>query len=41
MSNMLKKIPTHIKKNKVKTGIIFGLSAYWGILLAGTFITFN
>ena len=41
MSIMLKKIPTHIKQNKVKTGIIFGLSAYWGILLAGTFITFN
>ena len=31
---------THYLKNKLKTGIFFGLTAYWGILIVGTFITF-
>ena len=30
-----------IKKNKLKTGIFVGLSAYWGIILIGTLIQFN
>ena len=30
-----------IKKNKLKTGIFLGLSAYWGIILVGTLVTFN
>ena len=39
MPNLLKKLPNEIKKNKLKTGVFFGLSAYWGILLIGTFIS--
>ena len=30
-----------IKKNRLKAGVIFGLSAYWGIIILGTVITFN
>jgi|TARA_B100001063_G_C16677456_1_gene509829 hypothetical protein len=37
----IKKIPSEIKKNKLKTGIFLGLSAYWGLILVGTLITFN
>ncbi|WP_415321495.1 hypothetical protein ABXT63_02330 [Candidatus Pelagibacter sp. Uisw_092] len=40
MSNLLKKIPNQILNNKLKTGIFFGLSAYWGILIVGTLISF-
>ena len=40
MSNLIKNIPNQILKNKLKTGIFFGLSAYWGILLVGTLISF-
>jgi hypothetical protein len=40
MPNLLKNLPSEIKKNKLKTGIFFGLSAYWGIILVGTFIVF-
>ena len=40
MSNLLKNLPSEIKKNKLKTGVIFGLSAYWGIILVGTFVSF-
>ena len=25
----------------IKVGIIAGLTAYWGVILVGTFITFN
>ena len=41
MSDILKNLPTEIKKNKLKTGIFLGLSAYWGIILVGTLVTFN
>tara|TARA_A100001011_G_C13838462_1_gene645913 strand:+ start:385 stop:510 length:126 start_codon:yes stop_codon:yes gene_type:complete len=39
--HLIKNIPSKIKENKLKTGIFLGLSAYWGIILAGTLITFN
>jgi|TARA_B110000090_G_scaffold178458_1_gene202186 hypothetical protein len=38
---LLKKLPSEIKKNKLKTGIFLGLSAYWGLILIGTLVTFN
>jgi hypothetical protein len=41
MPELFKKLPSEIKKNKLKTGIFFGLSAYWGIILVGTLIQFN
>jgi hypothetical protein len=41
MSNLIKKLPSEIKKNKLKTGIFLGLSAYWGVILVGTLIQFN
>jgi len=41
MSNLLKNLPTEIKKNKLKTSIFLGLSAYWGMILVGTLIQFN
>tara|TARA_Y100000389_G_scaffold113850_1_gene111014 strand:+ start:102 stop:227 length:126 start_codon:yes stop_codon:yes gene_type:complete len=41
MPELLKKIPSEIKKNKLKTGIFLGLSAYWGLILIGTLATFN
>jgi hypothetical protein len=41
MLEILKNLPSEIKKNKLKTGIFLGLSAYWGIILLGTLITFN
>mgnify|MGYP001202947026 FL=1 len=41
MTNLIKKLPSKIKKNKLKTGIFLGLSAYWSIILAGTLIQFN
>ena len=41
MSELFKKLPTEIKKNKIKTSIYLGLSAYWGVILASTFINFN
>jgi hypothetical protein len=41
MSSLLKNLPSEIKKNKLKTGIFLGLSAYWGIILVGTFINLN
>jgi len=33
MSNIIKNIPNQILKNKLKTGVIFGLSAYWGNII--------
>ena len=30
-----------VKKNKFKTGLFLGLSAYWGVILLGTLIQFN
>ena len=41
MPDLIKNLPSEIKKNKLKTGIFLGLSAYWGILLVGTLVTFN
>ena len=41
MPDILKNLPTEIKKNKLKTSIFLGLSAYWGLILIGTLITFN
>tara|TARA_B100000795_G_scaffold251657_1_gene220643 strand:+ start:69 stop:194 length:126 start_codon:yes stop_codon:yes gene_type:complete len=41
MTTLLKNLPSEIKKNKLKTGIFLGLSAYWGIILVGTFINLN
>jgi len=40
MTKLLKNLPTEIKNNKLKTGIIFGLSAYWGVIIIGTLFTF-
>ena len=41
MPDLIKKIPSNIKKNKLKTGLFLGLSAYWGIILVGTLVQFN
>ena len=41
MSDILKNLPTEIKKNKLKTGIFLGLSVYWGMILIGTLVRFN
>ena len=41
MASLLKNLPAEIKKNKLKSGIFFGLSAYWGLILVGTLIQFN
>ena len=37
MPDLIKKLPHEIKKNKLKTGIFLGLSAYWGVILLGLF----
>ncbi len=41
MPDIIKKIPSEIKKNKVKTSIFLGLFAYWGVIIAGTFVQFQ
>ena len=41
MPTLLKNLPSEIKKNKLKTGMFIGLSAYWVIILLGTLIQFN
>lgn len=41
MSELLKKLPSELKKNKIKAGALIGLSAYWGVILVGTLIQFN
>ena len=41
MPNYIKKLPSKIKDNKLKTGIFLTLSVYWGMILVGTLITFN
>ncbi len=41
MSDMIKKIPLEIKKNKIKTSIFLGLFAYWGLIIVGTFVQFQ
>jgi hypothetical protein len=37
---ILKKI-SDLKATIIKTGIFVSLAAYWGVILVGTFITFN
>ena len=37
---LIKKLPD-FKATFIKTGIFVSLAAYWGIILVGTFITFN
>ena len=39
MPELLRKLPINIKKNKLKSGIIVGLSAYWGLIIVGTFVS--
>ncbi|MDB2515187.1 hypothetical protein N9X11_02150 [Candidatus Pelagibacter bacterium] len=41
MSDLIRNLPREIKKNKLKTGIFVGLSAYWGVILIGTFLSIN
>ncbi len=41
MPELFKKLPKEIKNNKMKSGVILGLSAYWGIIIIGTLVTFN
>ena len=41
MPDIIKKLPSKIKYNKLKTGIFLALSAYWGMILVGTLVTFN
>ena len=41
MPNLIKNLPSEIKKNKLRTGLVLGLSAYWGLIIVGTFIQFN
>jgi hypothetical protein len=41
MPDLLKKLPSEIKNNKLKTGIFVCLSAYWVIILIGTLSQFN
>jgi len=41
MPNIIRNLPSEIKKNKLKTSIFLGLSAYWGIILVSTLVTFN
>jgi hypothetical protein len=41
MPDYIKKLPSEIKKNKLKTGLFLGLSIYWGMILIGTLVTFN
>ena len=32
---------SNLKFNFIKTSIVVSLAAYWGVILVGTFITFN
>ena len=32
---------SYFKVTIIKTGIFVSLAAYWGVILVGTFITFN
>ena len=41
MPDIIKKLPSKMKDNKIKTGVFLVLSAYWGIILVGTLVTFN
>ena len=41
MPDLIKKIPSEIKKNKIKATIFLGLLAYWGVIITGTFVQFH
>ncbi len=41
MPEILKNLPSEIKKNKLKAGIFLSLSAYWGVILVGTIFSIN
>jgi len=41
MSQLIKKIPSQIKNNKVKTGVFLVLFAYWGVIVIGTLVQFS
>jgi hypothetical protein len=41
MPDLFKNLLSQIKKNKLKTGIFLGLSAYWSTILVGTLVQFN
>ena len=41
MTRLIKNISSEIKKNKIKTGVFLGLSAYWIVILGGTLIQLN
>jgi len=41
MPELIKKLPLEIKKNKLKTGVAVILSAYWGVIIIGTLVSFN
>ena len=41
MPEILKNLPSEIKKNKLKAGIFLGLSAYWGVILLGTIFSIH
>jgi hypothetical protein len=36
-----KKLPKEFAKIIIKTGILLGLFAYWGVIVMGTFLQFN
>ncbi len=41
MPDLIKNLPSEIKKNKLKTGVILGLGAYWSVILVGTLLSIN
>tara|TARA_B110001450_G_C17288695_1_gene346541 strand:- start:219 stop:344 length:126 start_codon:yes stop_codon:yes gene_type:complete len=41
MPDLIKNLPSEIKKNKLKTGIFLGLSAYWGLIIVSTLVQLN
>jgi hypothetical protein len=41
MHHSLKNLPSELKKNKLKTGVFFGLSVYWVVILIGTLVQFD
>ena len=41
MPDLIKKFPSKIKQNKLKTSIFLVLFAYWGVVITGTLMTFN
>ena len=38
---VFKKLPKEFAKIIIKTGVLLGLFAYWGIIVMGTFLQFN